>query len=135
MTLEPILSAPTAIQIHLATVIPAFAIGTWQIFFSTKGARTHRVLGYTYLVLMSITAVAALFIQEVMRDGPFWGFSPIHLLVPLTLFAVVGAIRGARTRNIRMHRFAMVSLYVGGILIAGAFTFIPGRLMYRVFFG
>jgi uncharacterized membrane protein len=34
-----------------------------------------------------------------------------------------------------MHRFAMVSLYVGGILIAGAFTFVPGRLMYRVFFG
>lgn len=135
MTLEPVLTAPTAIQIHLATVLPAFAIGTWQIFFSTKGARYHRVLGYVYLVLMAITAVSALFIQEVMADGPFWGFSPIHLLVPLTLFAVWGAVYGVRTRNIRMHRSAMIGLYVGGILIAGAFTFVPGRLMYRMVFG
>lgn len=135
MSFEPVLQAPLAIQIHLATVVPAFAIGTWLIFFSTKGARYHRAAGYAYLTLMTITAVSTLFIQEVMRDGPFWGFSPIHLLVPLTLSAVVGAVQGARTHNIRRHRFAMISLYVGGILVAGGFTLLPGRIMYRVFFG
>ena len=29
----------------------------------------------------------------------------------------------------------MIGLYFGGILIAGGLTFLPGRLMYRLFFG
>jgi uncharacterized membrane protein len=56
-------------------------------------------------------------------------------LVPLTLSSVVGAVYGARTRNIAMHRRSMWALYIGGILIAGTLTLLPGRLMYRVFFG
>ncbi len=135
MTLEPVLHAPLAVQVHLATVLPAFAIGTWQIFFSTKGAPFHRALGYTYMALMIVTAIAALFIHAVMPNGPFWGFSPIHLFVPLTLFSVFGAVHGARTGNVALHRRSMIGLYVGGILIAGALTFLPGRVMHNVFFG
>lgn len=134
MNFEPILNAELAVQIHLTTVAPAFAIGTWQIFFSTKGGRAHRTLGYLYLALMSITAVAALFIRSLMPDGPFFGFSPVHLFVPLTLLGVVGALRGAWTHDIRMHRGAMLGTYIGGILIAGGLTFLPGRVMYNVFF-
>jgi uncharacterized membrane protein len=29
----------------------------------------------------------------------------------------------------------MIGVYVGGLLVAGGLTFIPGRLMWRVFFG
>jgi len=29
----------------------------------------------------------------------------------------------------------MIGLYVGALLIAGAFTFLPGRLMHQIFFG
>jgi uncharacterized membrane protein len=29
----------------------------------------------------------------------------------------------------------MVGLYVGALLIAGALSFAPGRLMHRMFFG
>jgi uncharacterized membrane protein len=134
MNFEPVLSAPLAIQLHLATVLPAFAIGTWQIFASTKGAPVHRALGYVYLTLMSATAASTLFIHEVMPNSPFFGFSPIHLFVPLTLFGVVGALRGAWTHNIRMHQRSMIGLYIGGLLIAGGLTFLPGRLMYRLFF-
>jgi uncharacterized membrane protein len=135
MNLEPIWTAPFAIQLHLATVVPAFLIGTWMIFFSTKGAPFHRAFGYVYLTLMSVTAIAALFIQEAMRDGPLFGFSPIHLFVPLTLFGVVGALRGAWTHNIPMHRGSMIGVYSGGILIAGGLTFLPGRITHQVFFG
>lgn len=56
MNFEPKLNAPVPIQIHLATVIPAFVIGTWLIFVSPKGAPYHRALGYAYLVLVSIAA-------------------------------------------------------------------------------
>ncbi len=135
MTLEPLLHAPLAVQIHVATVVPAFVIGTFLIFISAKGAPLHRALGYLYLVLMSVTAVTTLFVHQLMPQSPLWGLSPIHLLVPLTLFAVVGALRGAWTHNIAMHKRAMIGLYVGGMLIAGAFTFLPGRIMYAVAFG
>ena len=135
MTLEPLLHAPLAVQIHVATVVPAALIGTWQIFFSTKGAPLHRALGYLYLTLMSFTAITTLWVHQLMPNGPFFGLSPIHLLIPLTLFGVVGALRGAWTHNIAMHKRSMQGLYFGAILVAGGFTLLPGRIMHAVFFG
>jgi uncharacterized membrane protein len=135
VSLEPLLHAPLAVQIHVATVMPAFLIGTYQIFLSRKGAPFHRALGYIYLALMTVTSIAALFVHQLMPHGPFWGFSPIHLLVPLTLFGVVAALRGAWTHNIPMHRAAMLGVYVGGLLIAGSLTLLPGRIMHAVVFG
>lgn len=131
--LDPVWAANWPIKIHLATVLPAFALGTYLIFFSRKGAPHHRALGYLYLALMSITALSTLFIHETNPSGLF-GFSLIHLFVPLTVAGVYNAIVGARTHNIKRHRGAMIGLYLGGLLIAGAFTFMPGRIMYRIFF-
>ena len=51
MNLALLAAAPLAIKIHLATVLPAFVIGTWQIFFSTKGSRGHRVWGSLLIAL------------------------------------------------------------------------------------
>jgi len=135
MTLAPLLHAPLPVQIHVATVLPAFAIGTYQIFLSRKGAPFHRALGYTYLGLMTLTAIAALFVQSLMPRGPFFGFSPIHLLVPIVFWGVYSAIAGARMHNVRMHRRAMIAVYVGAILIAGSLTLLPGRVMHAVLFG
>jgi uncharacterized membrane protein len=134
MNLTPALDASLAVRIHLVTVIPAFIIGTWLIFFSVKGKVLHRALGYTYLVLMTITATATLFIHETNPSGPF-GFSLIHLFVPLTYFGVYGAIANARQHNIAGHRAAMIGLYVGGMLIAGSLAFLPGRIMHSIVFG
>ena len=135
MSIAPLLAAPLAVKLHVATVVPAFLIGTYQIFVSRKGSRFHRALGYIYLALMTATSIAALFVQRLMPNGPFLGFSPIHLFVPLTLFGVVGALRGAWTHNIPMHRSAMLGVYIGGILIAGSLTLLPGRIMHAVLFG
>jgi len=134
MTLEPLLTSPAAVQLHVATVLPAFAIGTWQIFVSRKGARPHRALGYVFLGLITVAAISAVFIHQLMPKAPF-GFSPIHLLVIVTLFGVVGALRGAWTHNVRLHSRSMIAVYVGGLVIAGAFAFTPGRIMHRVVFG
>jgi uncharacterized membrane protein len=134
MTLAPLLHAALPIRIHVVTVVPAFLIGTWLIFVSRKGAPGHRLLGGIYLALVTVTAIDALFIHA-MNPGGWMGFSPIHLLVPLTLFGVFGALRGAWTHNIAMHKRAMLSVYIGGMLIAGALTFLPGRIMHAVVFG
>jgi uncharacterized membrane protein len=135
VTLAPILHAPFAVRFHVATVVPAALIGTWQIFFSRKGMPLHRALGYVYLALMTITALSTLWVHQLMPHGPFFGFSPIHLLIPLTLFGNYGAIRGARAHNIAMHRRAILGVYIGGIFVAGGLTFLPGRIMHAVFFG
>jgi uncharacterized membrane protein len=132
---KPILDAPFAVKLHLATVVPAFAIGTWQIFLSRKGAPLHRALGAVYLVLMTITAVTTLFVHQLMPHSPFFGLSPVHLLVPLTLFAVIAALLAVRRHDVRAHRRAMIMLYVGGMLIAGGLTLLPGRILHAVFFG
>lgn len=135
MTLEPLLHASAAIELHVATVIPAALIGTYLIFFSRKGAPLHRALGYIYLSLMTITAVTTLWVHSLMPKGPFFGFSPVHLLIPLVLFGVYGALRAARSHQISSHRRAMLSVYFGGIMIAGGLTFLPGRIMHGIFFG
>jgi uncharacterized membrane protein len=131
MNLALLSDAPVALKIHLATVIPAFVIGTWLIFFSAKGARWHRAWGAAYLALMTVTAVAAFFIRSISPGH----LSFIHLFIPLTLFGVVAALWNVRRGNIRGHRAAMLGLYVGGLLIAGGLTLLPGRLLHRVFLG
>jgi uncharacterized membrane protein len=127
MNFTPIAEASVPIQIHLATIIPAFFLGTWLIFFSRKGARAHRSIGAAYLILMTITATAAIFIPR--------GFSFFYVFVVLTYFSVFRAIWFLRKKNIHGHKRAMLGLYVGGLLIAGSLTFLPGRMMYRLFFG
>jgi uncharacterized membrane protein len=134
MNLTPAFEAPLAVQVHLFTIAPAFLIGTWQIFFSAKGKRAHRALGYVYLVLMTVTSIAALFIHETNPNGPF-GWSWIHLFVPLTLFGVVGALAGAWRHDIAAHRGSMLGVYFGGMFIAGALAFAPGRIMHQIVFG
>ena len=131
MDFAAVANAPLAVQIHLATVIPAFFLGTWLIFFSTKGAHLHRRIGVIYLVLMTITATAAIFVRE-LRPGRFtW----VHLFVLLTYWGVFSALWNVKRGNIRGHQWAMIGLYVGGLLIAGSLTFTPPRIMYRLFFG
>jgi uncharacterized membrane protein len=126
-----LLNAPLAVKIHLATVLPAFAIGTWLIFFSRKGSPLHRAMGVIYLVLMTATAIAALFVRSINRGA----LSPIHLFVPLTFFGVLSALWNVRRGNIRGHRRAMLALYLGGIVVAGTLAFLPRRIMHALVFG
>jgi uncharacterized membrane protein len=119
------------IALHLATVIPAFLIGTWLIFFSTKGARRHRALGALYLALMAITVVAVIFVREINPGKLSW----IHyVFIPLTVFGIFGAVYGARTHNIRMHRNSMIGLYIG-VIGAGTAALVPGRFLMRTMLG
>ena len=134
-SLAPLLAAPFAIKLHVFTVVPAFFLGSWLIFFSRKGAPRHRAVGYAYLTLMTITAITALFIHQIPAIDIIYGFGPIHLFSLVTLFGVVGALRGAWTHNIKMHKRSMLGVYIGGLLIAGSFALLPGRLMHQVIFG
>lgn len=130
MNFEPLFHAPLAIQIHVATVLPAAIIGL-VIFMRRKGTGLHKVLGRLWMVLMITTALSSFFIHEINLVG---GFSPIHILSILVLSGCVRAVAAARAGQIEPHRRIIRSVYLGGILGAGAFAFMPGRIMNEVAF-
>ncbi len=130
MTFEPLLDAPTAIQIHVAAVVPAALLGAY-LLVRPKGTPQHRLLGKIWLTLMAVTALSSFFIHQV---NVFYGFSPIHVLSIFVLFGCWRAIANARKRNIEAHKRIVRGLYLGGIVGAGAFTFLPGRIMNEVVF-
>ena len=118
---------------HLATVLPAFVIGTY-LMFSRKGSKPHRLMGKIYMALMMTTAVIALFIKAEVGPQLFGHFGFIHLFSVLVLVALPRAFFAAKAHNVRGHAIRMISVYVGGLIIAGGFTLMPGRLMHTWLF-
>lgn len=129
--LEPLSSAETAIQIHLATALVAFCLGVLQLA-APKGTLPHRVVGWVWVIVMMIVAASSLWIHEIRLLGPW---SPIHLLSVWVLAGLPFAVLAARRHRVESHRRAMIGFFSGGLLLAGALTFLPGRLMPRIFFG
>ncbi|MDB5525337.1 MAG: hypothetical protein JWM58_3100 [Rhizobium sp.] len=130
MNLSPLLDAPLAIQIHVATVLPAAAIGPYM-FLARKATPLHRLMGKVWLGLMVIAAASSFFIHEI---NLLMGFSPIHLISAYVLVGVWLAYRSARQHMILAHKRQVLGLYFGGIVGAGAFTLLPGRIMNEVIF-
>ena len=83
---------------------------------------------------MVITAVSALFIRGGSLPN-IAGFSPIHLLVPVTLFGLFGAFWFLARGNVEGHRKTMQRLYFGACVVAGAFTLLPGRYLGHLVWG
>jgi uncharacterized membrane protein len=119
------------VQVHVAAALTAVAIGPVAIF-RTRRDRLHKVLGYTWIAAMSVTALSAFWILEIRVIGPW---SPIHLLAAWTLLNLGIGLRQAIRRDIARHRATMRGLYFQGIGLAGFFTLLPGRRMNAVLFG
>jgi uncharacterized membrane protein len=131
MSLVPLLQAEPVIQIHAFAAIGAFAFGLIQ-FAAPKGTLPHRTIGWIWVTLMAVIASSSFFIHEIKMVGPF---SPIHLLSIFTLLMLPLAVLHARRHNVKQHRGAMIGIFIGALLVAGAFTFVPGRIMHAVAFG
>lgn len=131
MSLDPLLSAPLAVQIHAFSAIAALTLGA-VVLFRRKGTPTHKLMGRVWAGLMLLTATAAIFINEIRLIGPF---SPIHIFVIFTYTGVAQGIWYIRRGEATKHRAAMIGLYFGSMGLAGAFTFLPGRRMHEVLFG
>lgn len=128
--LSLIAAASPAVKIHIFAALSALLIGTVQMI-GRKGGRLHRILGWTWVILMGTVAFGSFFIRGINPHG----FSLIHLLSGWTLAVLPLGVVFARRGQIRRHRRTMAGVYIGGLIIAGAFTFAPGRLMWQVFFG
>lgn len=124
----------TLMFFHLATVVPCFLLGTMLILIK-KGTALHKKSGRIYMILMLITAMITLFMPA--RVGPsFLGhFGWIHSFSLLTIYTVPTAYLAIKKGNVKSHQRKMILLYFGAILIAGSFTFMPGRYLHSLFFG
>jgi uncharacterized membrane protein len=127
VSLTPLLTAPPVIQIHVAAALLALGSGT-IVALMRKGTTRHRQIGYIFAVSMLVTAITSIWIG---RSGHF---SWIHLLTVLTLVNLPYAIIMRRRGNITAHKRAMTGLFLG-LVIAGAFTLLPGRIMHMAVFG
>ena len=131
MSLQPLLDAAPAIQVHAFAAMAAFALGLVQLV-APKGTIPHRTLGYAWVTLMAIVCVTSFSIHD-MRSWGSW--SVIHLLSIYTLVMLPLAVLHARRHRIGQHRNVMIAMFAGALVIAGAFTFTPGRIMHAVAFG
>jgi uncharacterized membrane protein len=122
--------APPQIQIHVVAVSVALCVGV-ALMLGVKGRPLHRALGWTWVAAMATAAISSLFIHHAHPGA----FSFLHLFAGWTLIALPVGVAAARTHRVRLHQRTMTGLFVGGLLIAGVFAFLPGRLMWRVVFG
>jgi uncharacterized membrane protein len=131
MTLAPLLAAPLAVRIHAFAAMAAFVVGPVQ-FAGPKGTLPHRLVGWSWAALMLTVALSSTFIHLLRIWGPW---SPIHLLSLLVLVTLPLALWTAHRHEVRHHRRAMATLFIGALVITGGFTLLPGRIMHAVVFG
>jgi len=131
MSLAPLLNAAPAIPLHAFAAMTAFALGVVQLA-APKGTLPHRTLGWIWVALMAVVAGSSFWIHELRVIGPW---SPIHLLSIFTPIMLIVGVWRARHHNVRGHKITMISIFVGALIIAGFFAFMPGRIMHAVVFG
>ena len=118
--------------LHLGTIFPAFLIGLLMLM-TQKGTARHRLFGKIYMLLMLTTAVITLFMTAQVGARLFGHFGFIHLFSLFVLYSIPAAYFAIRQGKVKQHQYHMLGVYIGGILIAGAFTFMPGRLLHTWF--
>jgi uncharacterized membrane protein len=118
-----------AIKIHLAAAILAILLFL-IICFVRRGSSVHKLMGRMWVTIITITAVSSFWISEINH---FMGFSAIHLLSIFTLINCYLGVAAIRRGNLHAHRSAMRGIAIGGLLVAGSLSFLPGRVLYHVF--
>jgi len=125
------------IYAHSVFALLAIPLGLY-IIITKKGTRSHKMLGRIWVTALLIVSVTAIFIQTI-KPGQY---SLIHLLVPYTIGSLIYSIwninRFKKTKIKRYkiaHMRSMIGVYIGALLIAGAFTLMPGRFFNEIIFG
>ena len=129
MSLAPLLNAAPAVQLHTAAALVAAVSGAF-VMVRTKGTASHLAGGYVFSIAIVLTAITSFWITRLTPGHSSW----IHILSVVTLVSIPMAIYYRRAGNIRRHAANMIAPFVS-LIVAGAFTFAPGRIMHNVLFG
>jgi uncharacterized membrane protein len=131
MSLTPLLDAAPAIPVHAFAAMAALALGIVQ-FAAPKGTLPHRTVGWIWVALTVAVAASSFWVHQLRLFGPW---SPIHLLSILVLVLLPIAVVSAHRHHVSRHRRIMIGVFSGGLVVAGLFTFLPGRIMHAVILG
>lgn len=130
MTLTPILSASLPIQLHVVAALIGLTLGAY-VLYRPRRDRLHKILGYIWVVAMAVLSLSSFAIPSHFTAI---GVGPLHMFAVLTLTSLWFGVRFAIQRNFTAHEKVFRSLYSNGLVIAGAFTFLPGRTINRIIF-
>jgi uncharacterized membrane protein len=128
--ISPLWSRPFSVQLHVISVTVGFFSGL-IIFMLPKGSGLHRILGWTFVVAMTLAAATSIMMIADFNTGVNF----LHIFTVMTAVSLTLGLAAIRRGDVRSHAYNMIGLYIGAILVAGAFAFIPGRLMWRMLFG
>lgn len=125
------------IAVHMTCALGAVVLGPLALYARlapVQRPRLHRAFGYAWVTLMVLAALSALFIRD-FRLPNLGGYTPIHLLVPLTAFGLTKAFVALARKDFNTHRRFMQALYRDACVIAGLFTLLPGRYLGQLVWG
>jgi uncharacterized membrane protein len=115
------------VALHLSAALLALVIGS-VLMAGRKGTVNHRVLGWSFVVLLGVTALSSAFILDHGLPN-IAGFTPIHGLTVLTAVVLPLGVRHIRQGRVAAHRRSMTRLFYGACVVAGLFTLLPGRFL------
>ncbi len=115
------------IVVHATCATVALGLGAF-VLARRKGTPSHRALGWLWVLLMAVVASTSFVIY---RESWSW----IHALSVWTLVSLVYGVRMARRRKVKAHRYTMILLFLGALVITGLFTLLPGRLIGQFVWG
>jgi uncharacterized membrane protein len=126
-TFTRLLEHDPVVFVHLAGALTALALGA-VLLWRRKGTPSHRALGWAWVVAMGTAVVSSAFIGSSFAFS-LYGFSPIHLLTVFVAFQLPRGVWYARQGRVEAHRKTMRGMYIGGCVVAGLFTLLPGRFL------
>lgn len=115
------------VALHLLAALAALAAGA-IVMARRKGTTAHKALGWSFVVAMAIAALSSAFIRDT-RLPNLAGITPIHAFTLVTAVGLPRAIWQIRRGNVAGHRRTMQGLFIGGCVVAGLFTLLPGRFL------
>jgi len=133
----PCMQLTPLIAVHMSAALGALLLGPvaiWARKGATQRPRLHRAFGYGFATLMLAAAISACFIRDYGLPN-VQGFTPIHLLIPVTILGLFNGFHALYRGHLARHRKGMVSLYLGACVTAGAFTLLPGRYLGQLIWG
>jgi uncharacterized membrane protein len=119
------------IAVHMSAAIGAVLLGPvalWARKGHTQRPKLHRAFGYGWVTLMLVTALSALFIRDFNLPN-IGGYTPIHVLIPASLVALVAAFWFLAKGQVTRHARIMQITYIASCIVAGGFTLLPGRYL------
>ena len=118
---------------HMVAALGALLLGI-VILSRRKGTASHRALGWTWVMLMGSTALTSAFIRDYRLPNLF-GYTPIHGFTLYVAVMLPLALLHIRRGNVAGHRKAMKGIFIGGCVVAGLFTLLPGRFLGSLLWG